>query len=87
MRPEEVIRTIEDYFGVVRGAIAGPKRTQFVSKARNAAIIYLRDYNKLSYAEIGGWLNKHHTSVMCAYKTKKADRVSWFKLLVWKLWK
>lgn len=50
-------------YGVTLDALTGPGRSKWLTKARTAAALELRQMG-LSLAEIGGLLNRHHTSVL-----------------------
>lgn len=61
--PADVLASVCASYGVTIDAIVGPIRSKWLTKARTAAAIELRALG-LSLADIGGILNRHHSSIL-----------------------
>lgn len=61
--PREVLDETCRTYGVTLEALVGPGRSRWLTKARTAASLELRALG-LSLADIGGILNRHHTSIL-----------------------
>lgn len=61
--PRDVLDDACRTYGVTIDALVGPCRSRWLTKARTAAAIELRALG-LSLADIGGILNRHHTSIL-----------------------
>ncbi len=64
-RPDEVIRNICSFYNIKETLIKGPKRDQYLVKARHIAMYMLKKDLSLSHVEIGNILGgRDHTTIM-----------------------
>lgn len=86
IHPNKVLEAVEHYFQIPKGTIKSASRKATTVKARRMAVRTLRDYNKMSYSEIGKLLNKHHTSIITAYE--KQQKIKWRTYVyLWITWR
>lgn len=70
---DNVINTVARRFMIDPGDITGPRRSTYLVNARALAALIMRQRYGMSYPEIGGYLNRDHTSVI--YLCRKAERL------------
>ena len=64
-RPDQVVKNICGFYNIKETLIKGPKRDQYVVKARQMAMYVLKNDLSLSYVEIGNILGgRDHTTIM-----------------------
>lgn len=64
-RPDQVVKNICSFYNIKETLIKGPKRDQYVVKARQMAMYVLKNDLFLSYVEIGNILGgRDHTTIM-----------------------
>ncbi|MDO8583109.1 MAG: chromosomal replication initiator protein DnaA [bacterium] len=64
-RPDQIIKNICAFYNIKETLIKGPKRDQYLVKARQVAMYMLKSDLRLSYVEIGNILGgRDHTTIM-----------------------
>lgn len=75
-QPDYVIDVVCGFYNADRKEVTGSHRDSRYVRTREAIIVMLRDEKNMSYSSIGRKLNKHHTTVITAYKRAKKKIVS-----------
>lgn len=64
-RPDEIIKNICSFYDIKETLIKGPRRDQYLVRARQVAMYMLKNDLRLSYVEIGNILGgRDHTTIM-----------------------
>ena len=64
-RPDEIIKNICSFYNIKETLIKGPKREQYLVRARQVAMYILKNDLRLSYVEIGNILGgRDHTTII-----------------------
>ncbi len=66
LTPERVARVTADHYRVPIEALRGKRRTNNVAVPRQVAMYLVRCHTGLSFAEIGAWFRRDHTTVLYA---------------------
>nr|WP_242831236.1 DnaA/Hda family protein [Desulfitobacterium dehalogenans] len=66
--PQNIVQKAAELTGIAAEDIYGTTRTSEVRQARQLAIYVMRSLSRLSYPEIGTFLNKSHSSIMKSYQ-------------------
>lgn len=72
-RVERIIARSAEIHHVKPEDITSPKRTNEISKARNAAIYAVNELTNLSLPTIGSFFNRNHSTVINSLKSVRAD--------------
>jgi|ERR1044072_1477118 chromosomal replication initiator protein len=62
--PEKIINRVCEYYGITSDKILRKGRKMTYARARQIAIYLLRSRLKMTYPDIGGLFNQHHTTAM-----------------------
>lgn len=62
--PKTIIKYVADYYGISIKDITGYSRKQHIFEARLLAMALLRRELKMSYASIGEFLNRDHSTIV-----------------------
>lgn len=63
-RWQRIVREVADASGIRPDTIYGDSRTPCVCRARAEAAFRMRNELRLSFPEIGRYLDRHHTTIM-----------------------
>jgi len=66
LTPERVARVTAEHFRVSLESLRGKRRTNAVAMPRQIAMFLIRFHTELSFAEIGSWFRRDHTTVLYA---------------------
>lgn len=78
--PDRVLEFVCDLSGLTRAQLAGPARTRVVSEWRHIAILLVRKFTSVSYADIGRMLGgrDHSTAIYgCARGRELSATTPW----------
>ncbi len=83
VRPENILQSVCNYFGLEHKDLMSGRRQRTISLARSVAMFLVRKTAKLSFPEIGSRMGKHNHSTVISAAAGSSAPVSRNEMLVW----